>query len=310
MRWAVDRDASIVASEDANSLRPFGTIELPIKILWWRLTDYQVGLKIIASIQRSLDRGLIDIEDVWEVMTDTLRIIRHSSCSTHIHIDFLRGWSLNNLKQLAKGWLCLERRIVEALPEHRRNGILAAPNHLCRSNDESSKLCDLYAQDQTNNFASTFPFVDEASSTEELIMRAAPERLPTSMEPEKHQHLRYSGISETSSVAQRRGYHTLGRNDGWNCQMVSRGWFRGWAYPKTSRDSDIHLSAPSCNCFYCRTPNMKNYLDHWYSLRHRILGYLPLVPREMKLGRLPVEKEGVLRPPEAPTGSQPQSGGN
>lgn len=111
-------------------------------------------------------------------MTDALQIIEHSSCSTHIHIGYSGGWSLYDLKQLAKGWLWLERKIVEALPEHRQNCIWGVPNHLCRSNDESSKLCDLYAEAiETNNFASLFSFVDEANSIEELMIRAAPERL-------------------------------------------------------------------------------------------------------------------------------------
>lgn len=50
-KWTMDRDASIVEPEDANGLRPFGSIEVPIK----RDT-------VISSIQTSLDRGLTEIE--------------------------------------------------------------------------------------------------------------------------------------------------------------------------------------------------------------------------------------------------------
>ena len=64
---------------------------------------------------------------------------------------------------LAKGWLWLDRRIVEAL-HCLSTGEIAFGATIC---DESSKLWPKL---------SVFSFIDEASSTEELIICATPER--------------------------------------------------------------------------------------------------------------------------------------
>lgn len=64
------------------------------------------------------------------------------------------------------------------MPDHRRNCMCAVLSHLCRLNDGSSKMYNMYTQlMEIRKTATMFSLLDKASSTEELIIHGVPEGL-------------------------------------------------------------------------------------------------------------------------------------
>ncbi|MCJ1262712.1 hypothetical protein MMC22_002582 [Lobaria immixta] len=123
---------------------------------------------------------MVELDVVWSVLGSLFETKEHQSCSTHIHISIEDGWSLQNLKQLAKGWIYFEGEIMAAMPKSRRECEWARPN--CSQEyepryDAANEMVRLYqeALDQTS-FSPLFKYIDDSKSIDELIARVAPER--------------------------------------------------------------------------------------------------------------------------------------
>lgn len=271
-KWTVDRDASIVEPENANGLRPFGTIEVPMK----RDT-------VISSIQTNLDRGLTDIEGR----------LRNSDKDTSDYKSLPRvgcGWK----GELWRRCLSTGKITSRRPPTICADRITKAPNYAICTRKLLRQIVLLWY------FLSSMKGARPKSL---YIIHADPEPLLG---------WRLKRISTCGTVEFWKPPQSFSAEDTIHWVEMTVGIVKSAL--AFDLEDELTLKPPAIlTSIWAACPLIIFFLA-WKTMipwRLKLVAtYSPLVLNEMKLGTLPVEKEEFFKPPETPTGSQPQSGRN